>query len=597
MGTRTPKKHEARARAPEEARPPEEREGARKVGDETLTADGEALTADGEEITLSLMGERLREPKVERRARSERLREVLGIVRRYDILHGLTPLQFKALLEELGPTFVKAGQILSMRTEIIPPAFASVLEELRTHVEPMAFSTVEEVLEGAYERPLGEVFEMIDPVPIGSASIAQVHKARLATGELVAVKVQRPHVRETMAQDIEVLRRLVRRFGGLLKSLQVMDFQGVLDELWESFTEETDFLAEARNLREFREANASVAYVTVPKPHFSLSTSEVLVMEYVEGISISKPEELSSAGYDLQDIGEKLVENYAKQVLDDGFFHADPHPGNIMVRDRKIVWIDLGMMGRLSAYYRGVLRDVMRAVASKDTPALARGLLALSQSREMGDVDRSALLADLDQIVETYGSIDLAELDIGRFLADLIALARRFNVELPGAMTMIARGLVTLEGVLDEFIPGVSMITIMEAHLEEEVDPLKEVAGELKDLTLEGKKALHGTLDGLSQLGLVASMLTRGQLKVNMDFSGSTDPVEDLSHVADRLTLGVIVAGLLLGSAMLIQSGVSSGILALPIVGLIGYGIALLMALYIAWDIWKRHRRRKRAET
>ncbi len=573
-----------------------EDDGSRKVGDETLTADGEALTADGEEVTLSLIGERVREPKVQRRARAERLREVLGIVRRYDILHGLTPLQFKALLEELGPTFVKAGQILSMRTEIIPPAFCSVLEELRTHVEAMPFSVVEEVLEGAYQRPLGEVFEMIDPVPLGSASIAQVHKARLVSGELVAVKVQRPHVKETMAQDIEVLRQLVRRFGSLLKSLQVMDFQGVVDELWESFTEETDFLAEGRNLREFREANQGLAYVTAPKPYLSLSTSEVLVMEYVEGISISKPEKLVDAGYDLTDIGEKLVENYAKQVLDDGFFHADPHPGNIMIRDRKIVWIDLGMMGRLSSYYRDILRSMMRAVASKDSPALARDLLALSQTRTSSDVDRSALLADIDQIIETYGSIDLAELDIGRFLADLISLARRFNVELPGAMTMIARGLVTLEGVLDEFIPGVSMIAIMEEHLEGQIDPVAEVGDELKGLALESRRALHGTLDGLSQLGLVTSMLTRGQLKVNMDFSGSTDPVDDLSHVADRLTLGVIVAGLLLGSAMLIQSGVSSGILALPIVGLIGYGIALLMALYIAWDIWKRHRRRKRGE-
>ncbi len=575
---------------------PLEPDGSQKMGDETLTADGEALTADGEEITLSLVGERVREPKVERRARSERLREVLGIVRRYDVLHGLTPVQFKALLEELGPTFVKAGQILSMRTEIIPPAFCRVLEELRTNAEAMPFSVVEGVLEEAYHRSLGEVFEMIDPVPLGSASIAQVHKARLVSGELVAVKVQRPHVKETMAQDIEVLRQLVRRFGALLKSLQVMDFQGMVDELWESFTEETDFLAEARNLREFREANASVAYVTAPKPYLSLSTSEVLVMEYVEGISISKPDALVANGYELVDIGEKLVENYAKQVLDDGYFHADPHPGNIMIRDRKIVWIDLGMMGRLSSYYRGILRSMMRAVASKDTPSLARDLLALSQSRETGDVDRSALLSDLDQIVETYGSIDLAELDIGRFLGDLIALARRFNVELPGAMTMIARGLVTLEGVLDEFIPGVSMITIMEEHLEGQVDPLAEATTELKDLALQSRKALHGTLDGLSQLGLVASMLTRGQLKVNMDFSGSTDPVDDLSHVADRLTLGVIVAGLLLGSALLIQSGVSGGILALPIVGLIGYGIALLMAIYIAWDIWKRHRRRKRGE-
>ena len=570
--------------------------GDEVVGDEILTEDGEALTADGEEVTLSILGERLREPKGERRARLSRVREVLAIVRRYDVVHGLTPSQFKSMLEELGPTFVKAGQILSMRTEIIPPAFCKVLEDLRTSVEPMPFSTVREVLETEYERPLSEVFAQIDPIPLGSASVAQVHKAELLSGEIVAVKVQRPHVRETMAQDIEVLRQLLRHLGPLVRNFEVMDFQGVVDELWESFTEETDFLAEARNLREFREMNADVAYVTAPRPHLALSTSSVLVMEYVEGFSISDPAAIVADGYDLTDIGTKLVENYTKQVLDDGFFHADPHPGNIMIRDRKIVWIDLGMMGRISTYYRRILSTMLVAVGTHDTPALKDSLLALSETRALPDVDHSSLLAELDEIINTYGSIDLAELDIGRFLNSLIALARRYHVELPGAMTMIARGLVTLEGVLDEFIPGVSMLAIIEKHLSGTSDLAAMAKKELAELGSEGRKALHGTLRGLSDLGLVTQMLTRGQLKVNMDFSGSQDPVDDLSHIADRLTMGVIVAGLLLGSAMLFSAGAGDGWFWMAIVAIVGYGLALLMALYIAWDIWKRHSRRKRGD-
>ena len=560
---------------------------------ETLTADGEALTADGEEITLSILGERTFEPKSSKRARMARLREVIAIVRRYDVVHGLTPVQFRALLEELGPTFVKAGQILSMRTEIIPPAFCKVLESLRENAEPMPFATVLEVLEAQYARPLSTIFAQIDEEPLGSASVAQVHRATLVSGEVVAIKVQRPHVRETMAQDIEVLRSLIDHLTPFFKSLQVMDLQGVIDELWESFTEETDFLVEARNLTEFREANAQVAYVTAPRPYLSHSTSQVLVMEYVDGLPISDPAAIRAAGYDIDDIGVKLVTNYVRQVLDEGFFHADPHPGNIMIRDRKIVWLDLGMVGSISGFYRQIIRKILMAVGSRDSAKLKDGLLALSETREVGDIDHGRLLADLDEIVATYGSIDLAELDLGKFLNDLVALARRYKIELPGAMTMIARGFVTLEGVLDEFIPGISIIAIIERHLFGQESLASAASRELEELGIEGRKALHGTLEGLADLGLVTQMLTRGQLKVNMDFSGSADPVEDLSHIADRLTMGVIVAGLLLGSAMLFSAGVTSGWIGMAIVAIVGYGIAVLMALFIAWDIWKRHRSRR----
>lgn len=547
-----------------------------------------------QEVLLGIFGERtVSTGDLSRGARRKRLREIFGILRKYDVVKGLTPQKFVSMLEDLGPTFVKAGQILSMRSEILPEPFCKELEKLRTDVEPMTYDTVLEVLEHEYDKPVAELFEVIDEKPLGSASIAQVHRARLTTGQDVALKVQRPRVREVMGQDIEIMRTVVRHLSPFMGGDQFVDLKSVVSELWDSFNEETDFLVEAKNLQEYRSNNAEIRYVTAPKPYPELCTQHVLVMDYIDGISISDPRAIVAAGYDLTEIGTKLVENYAKQVLDDGFFHADPHPGNVMVAHKKIVFIDWGMAGHLSSYYRSILRSMLLAVASHDSASLERGLIELSENHSL-DIDHAALLAELDNILDTYGTMDLSDLDLGAFLSDLIGLARRYAIELPGAMTMIARGLVTLEGVIDEFLPGVSMIEIIEHHLEDTQDVQQMAAEELKELALQSRKALRGTLEALSQAGLVTDMLTRGELKMNLDFSGSQDPIEDLSHIADRLTMGIIIAGLLIGSSIVYFAGASFTIMGVPLLGFLGYLLAIGLSIYMVRDILKHDKKRRK---
>ena len=238
---------------------------------------------------------------------------------------------------------------------------------------------------------------------------------------------------------------------------------------------------------------------------------------------------------------------------------------------------------------------MLTAVAEHSSPKLKQGLLELSENRASGaDIDHGALLAELDAIVDTYGSMSLEELNLGQFLSDLIQLARTYSIELPGAMTMIARGLVTLEGVVDEFLPGVSMIEIVENHVRDSQDLRAMAKEEAETLALESHKALHGTLEALSQAGLVTDMLTRGQLKLNLDFSGSQDPIEDLSHIADRLTLGIIIAGLLVGSSIIYFAGASFTVLGVPLLGFLGYVLAISLSVYMVHDILKHDRKRKR---
>ena len=544
--------------------------------------------------TIGLFGGRSEATSaLSRGARIARIGEMLSIVRRYDIFHGLTPQSLRRMLEELGPTFVKAGQILSMRSEILPESFTRELSRLRTDVEPMDRDTVLSALRAEYERPLEELFDAIDDQPLGSASVAQVHKAKLVSGELVAVKIQRPHVQEIMAQDISIMRSLARYASRFMGDEQFIDLTSVVDELWQSFREETDFLVEARSLEEFRRNNADCVYLDCPRPYPALCTRHVVVMDYVEGIPIDNVARLEQAGYDLGEIGIKLVDNYTSQMLDDGFFHADPHPGNLVVRDGKIIYLDLGIMGRLSSHDRSAMRDMVVAVAEHNSALLADGLLRFSIS-DVSDVDQAHLLADLDAIIADFGLADLSDLDIGAFMNALVSMAQKNGIELPGTVTMLARSLVTLEGVVDGMLPNTSIVDIIQRHLRSRTSVDELAAHELKRLSGEALAAAHGLLGAAGEAGLAMRMLTRGQLRVNLDVAGTADPLEDFARTANRLTMSVIVAGLFIGSSVVYYARIQPVIFGIPVIGFLGYIVAFVLGVWVAHDIIRENRRRRR---
>lgn len=528
-----------------------------------------------------------------RRNKLKRLWQIARIANQFDVIHGLTPVKMRLMLEALGPTFVKVGQILSMRSEILPQAFCDELAKLRADADPMPYQTVLETLSSEYGRPIGEIFEHIDPTPLGSASLAQVHRATLLTGEDVAVKVQRPGVRETMAQDVSIMRSIARLATRVMPSTQVVDLGGVVEELWDTFESETDFLVEARNLAEFKRFCQPYVYMDCPKPYMDLCTEHVVVMDYVEGISVSHPEQLIAAGYDLKEIGTKLVDNYATQVLDDGFFHADPHPGNIIIAGGQIVLIDLGMTGRLNAKTRSVLKQMIFAVAKQDSPALADGLLRFAGT-ESDAADYPALLADLDTIVAEYGTVDLKDLDLASFVTALTQLAQRHGIEVPSTVTTVARALVTLEGLLDEFIPDVNMIEIISEHIATSKPLDRAAADEVKSLGVEAHAALHGLLGALSETKVAARMLTRGQLRVNMELAGAEEPMRMLSEMVNRLTMALIVVGLYVGSSIVYFAGVPPIVFGIPVVGFMGYVVAFVLSAWIVFDIYFKGRRSKR---
>lgn len=527
-----------------------------------------------------------------RSVRAKRVREIIHILRRHDFLQGFTPEGLRALFEDLGPSFIKVGQTLSTRSEILPHAYCKALSQLQQECEPMPFDLVITALDAIYGEDRERIFPVIDPNPLGSASLAQVHKAYLATGEAVAIKVQRPGVRVTMAQDIDVMRSIAKRLSRYMKDAQMIDLREVVEELWVTFLEETDFLNEARNLDEFNKLNAGVVYVRAPKPYMEYCREEVLVMEYIDGISIRDTKKLLADGYDLDEIGDKMLENYAKQILQDGFFHADPHPGNVVIYGGQIVYLDLGLMGRLNMRDRTGFERAVEAVGLRSASALMEALMSFSSARDLSAVDQPHLLAELDVILDRYGSVEVESIDIGQFLNDILNVTRQSKVTLPSSVTMVSRGLVTMEGTLLEYVGSFNMVDIINKHIartKEDSDDLKDT---LKELLVSLNGAGRGAMRAAEYSGDMMQLLSRGQLKVNMEMLGSAEPMMKISRILNRMTIGLIVAGLLISAALLTFAIDEAHIFGMPLLAFLEFVIAIILSLWIAIDVYRRNRNR-----
>ena len=520
--------------------------------------------------------------------KSSRLHEIVDILRRSDMIHGVTPQKLRIMLEELGPTFVKLGQIMSMRSDMLPQAYCDELKKLRSGVVPMPFETVEEILAAQYGRPAEDVFAWIDRTPLGSASVAQVHAARLPNGQPVVIKVQRRGIHRIMEEDIAILRRAARLLKIVPRAGDVIDFNGLLDELWTVSQQEMNFLVEAEHLERFGALNEDLAYASCPRVYRELSTASVLVMENISGIPIDHLDELRAAGYTLGEIGEKLAENYIKQILDDGFFHADPHQGNIVIRGGKIVWLDLGMVGVLSSRDRQIFRTAMLAITRQDIYELENAIMSLGVLKTK--INHNELYEDIRIFVDRYGSSDLQDLHLGKVLGEMMDIASKHQIGMPNSVTMLIRGVLTIEGVLEDCSPETSLMGILANHFSAGVLSMDSAEQELRHLLRKFAGSAEKVSDIPLNLADIIKMTVRGQTKINLELTGSEEPIAKADRMVDRLVFGIIDGALLIGSSMLCTTNMHPQILGIPAIGAAGFFIAFLLSGVLLLDIVRKHK-------
>lgn len=497
-----------------------------------------------------------------RLADTRRFREILRILRRHRLTQGLTPAKVRLIFNDLGPTFVKFGQILSMRSDILPKEYCTALEELRTDAEPMPASQVYEILSGQYGCDWHSVFSDIEPIPLGSASIAQAHEAYLAEdGRRVVIKVQRPDLYKTMQRDL----RLLKRVASLMKYTPIgsaLDFRKVIDEMWKTVQQELDFTVEAQNLAEFRQNNQDIVYVGCPEVFDKLCTRCVLVMEHIGGHQIDDTQGLLDDGYDLEEISNKLVHNFIKQITVDRFFHADPHPGNIRVQGGKIIWLDLGMMGRLTKREADLYLGLINTLNDNDSMALTDVLLSLGKYDHLPD--KVALSAVIDGIIAKYKSMPMSEMDLGAIVEELVGVLNEYGISVPSSLTMLGRSLLVFQGMLTSVSPQFNLVEIVADYVKSSISTSDFVSKKVKNVLRQA--VMSG--DKLTMLPAQASDFLRkvstGQMVINVKKTSSAAENENRYILANRLILGALLCVLLLASAVCCLSDIAPKLLGLP---------------------------------
>ena len=522
---------------------------------------------------------------------ARRLKEIIAVLRKRELLQGVTPVKVRQVLEDLGPTFVKLGQIVSMRPDFLSKEYREELTRLQSDVAPMSYETVEEIIQREYNQSWKEIFSYIDREAMGSASIAQVHRAVLKNGDRVVIKVQRPGIYDVMSKDIALLKQAISLLNIVHDSDGVVDLGSIIDEIWEVAKQEIDFLLEADHIEEFAHLNKDDENIEYPQVNRMLSTPRILVMECMEGIPLDDTEALAAEGVDMERIGRILAINYVKQIIEDGFFHADPHPGNIWVRDGKILWLDLGMMGRLSVKDRNSFRRVIIALVTRDVYEMKEAVLALGLPR--GKVDHLRLYDDVSMLMNQYGDMDFEHLKTGELTRQILHVLKSNNIAVPTGFSMFGRGVLIMEGVMKRCCPQVNLAEVFAQGLRISMKKNFNWLSELNKMKRDGYMLMKKSVQLPEQISDILKMTLSGQTKVNLDLTGSQEPLQKLDRMINKMIMAIISAALLLGSSTICTTQMTPKIMEIPLLGVLGYLAAMVLCSKLLWSIIKTDRRKK----
>ena len=513
----------------------------------------------------------------------KRSSEILAVFARHNFyVNGITPEELRTTIEDLGPTYVKIGQIMSSRTDMLPESYCRELEKLRSNVAPLDAATARQIIEQEVGRPIGEVYQEFRDKPLGSASIAQAHYGVLSDGTRVVTKVQRPGIADMMRNDFVMLRRLAHLVGVVSEEEGggAVDLESVVAELERVTEDELDFRVEAQNTREFRERCVlPFGGVSCPEIIDELTTERILTMTYVDGYSVEDRDRLDSDGYDRLALGRTIVENYLHQVLDAGLFHGDPHQGNIMVASGMPCWIDFGMVGRVDETSINLIQQVIFSLIQRDAEALTDA--AMSLATVSGEVDRPRLTDDIEQFIGRYATTrDLSNIDMGALMTELTELMARNNMQMPGEYTMLVRSLVTVEGVIESLCPELALFDMLTTKMIERARnsfdaqaALSEAVGALSEAGTRAARVPELAYDALRNL-------VRGRTKVRLELSGYEQIASSIRETVMYVVLAVFACVLFTGSCVLCTTEIEPRANGVPLVALIGFVVSVALAIH-----------------
>ena len=517
---------------------------------------------------------------------SQRGKEIISILKKYDYSEGLTPAMTVDILQDLGPTFVKLGQIASTHTDMLPTEYCDALAQLRSSVAPMDVETVHAQIEKHLGRPTGELFASFEDKPLGAASIGQVHKAELEDGSVVAVKVRRPGVVTTVAQDFALIERILgisEKFSGSKEG--GVDLMTMVVELEKTSTYELDFTNEAQNLVRFYENNNEREDVKVPKCYEELSNEAILVEDFVSGPEVGDTEYVESLSDEERDrLGNLLADNYVEQILTDGFYHADPHAGNVLLVDGGIEWIDFGMMGHISSKQRQNLLDLVTALVKRDSYGLKRCVLQIAHPR--GPINHGELLDMCEQMTAQFADSDLESFDTGDLLSTLQSNLEDEGYDIEPFLTNLGRGLLTIEGTVKALSPRVNIMDCMTRHINLGFDP-DSLERMVQAFVMKGVQGMDD-LAGLPTKAVeTLDMFQKSQLKLGGDFGVDAKTTKTVNFLVRSAIFAALATALFLGACILCSAGATAGSRALINAGYFFGIVGFVLMVYVFTSVIK----------
>ncbi|WP_243373003.1 2-polyprenylphenol 6-hydroxylase [Geotalea sp. SG265] len=487
--------------------------------------------------------------------------------------------RMRLAFEELGPTFIKLGQLLSTRPDVIPRSFVEEFSKLQDDVPSFPFEEAETQIAEELGKPVEDIFYQIDPIPLAAASIAQVHRARLRTGEDVAVKVRRPGIEALVETDIDVLMGIAQVMERHMPGSEIYDPVGLVKEFARTIRREMDFSREGHTIEKIRDNFHGDRTLYFPKVFWPHTGKSILTIEYINGIKVNDLAALERTGLDRKLIARRGADAFLKMVLDHGFFHGDPHPGNVLILpDNVICLLDYGIVGRLDHQLKRYLTDIILTILNRDVDEL---ISLLAYSGEIGEnLNRRALKRDLSEFIDSYYEIPLQEIEVGRMLVEFIDIVTTFHIKLQPDLMLLAKSLVIIEGMGRELDPDFDMIEHLRPFMEQAIKEKITPGTFARDMRTMFMSYLNLARNLPRDLREILHRLNHNKFKIDLEHRGLDRFSRELDKSINRLSFSLIIAALIIGSSIVMQTNKGPLIFEFPAFAFLGYTIAGLIGFW-----------------